>query len=121
MKMCLKCYEDALKCKCNVITAEIDDMMFDAISLLNKKGYITLYCCSGHLNRKSIQIYVYIDNVNVNDFKTIPKNWKTYNNHCIEILYLSNDKRFKVKAEFLVKENIKFYKWVCTLPSLYDN
>lgn len=28
---------------------EVDDLMGETISILNKKGYHTLYCCSGHV------------------------------------------------------------------------
>lgn len=28
---------------------EVDDLMGETISILNRKGYHTLYCCSGHV------------------------------------------------------------------------
>lgn len=28
---------------------EVDDLIAETISILNKKGYHTLYCCSGHV------------------------------------------------------------------------
>ena len=29
---------------------EVDDLIAPAISLLNQKGYLTTFCCSGHVN-----------------------------------------------------------------------
>ena len=34
---------------------EVDDLMGETISILNKKGYHTLYCCSGHV--KDYRLY----------------------------------------------------------------
>ena len=61
--LCEKCYEmidlsqhrnewwdDYICCHCGETSfgLEIDEMILPAISELNKKGYFTQYCCSGH-------------------------------------------------------------------------
>jgi len=55
--MCENCFEvDSRKyksrrtCKhCGGLLVQIDEMMLPTISLLNKKGYRTRFCCSGHV------------------------------------------------------------------------
>lgn len=45
------------KCKtCSVV--EIDDIVMKAIQILNNKGYITEYCCSGHLDESDTNTYI---------------------------------------------------------------
>lgn len=51
-QMCLKCFEP--RCQCNVDKAEIDIDIYNTIQTLNKKGYYTLYCCSGHVNENTL-------------------------------------------------------------------
>lgn len=69
---------------------EVDDDIAEAISLLNKKGYKTKYCCSGHANKheyysgiicdkslidekkfKEDYIEYYIDEIDKNNFRLI--------------------------------------------------
>ena len=40
----------------DVVNDYIDLPMFSLIDFLNKRGYYTLYCCSGHLNDKQLYI-----------------------------------------------------------------
>ena len=55
--MCENCFEiDTRKyrfgrvCKqCGKLLVQIDEMLLPTISLLNKKGYHTRFCCSGHV------------------------------------------------------------------------
>lgn len=46
-------------CQCGGIVCEVDDLCIDAIILLNKKGWTTKFCCSGHLDAEDIGTYVY--------------------------------------------------------------
>jgi hypothetical protein len=42
-------------CKyCNRYLVEVDENFIESISLLNKKGYTTKNCCSGHTNPKDV-------------------------------------------------------------------
>ena len=38
--------------KLNGVEVEIDKLFEPIIKILNEKGYITLFCCSGHINNK---------------------------------------------------------------------
>ena len=54
--MCMGCYEVydrelgyCPKVNCHRDVVEIDELMLLAIKILNQKGYITEYCCAGHV------------------------------------------------------------------------
>ncbi|XMB85886.1 hypothetical protein RJG79_10825 [Mycoplasmatota bacterium WC44] len=49
---------------CNGALEEIDELMIPTIISLNKKGYITLHCCSGHMFDGCPQVYIKFDNDN---------------------------------------------------------
>lgn len=39
---------------------EVDDLIAPAISQLNKLGYVTAFCCSGHAEQEERPVYAYI-------------------------------------------------------------
>jgi len=39
---------------------ECDELLAPTISLLNKKGYKTLYCCSGHIKPSDVLVYNHV-------------------------------------------------------------
>jgi hypothetical protein len=43
---------------CNGKVVEVDELMMPAIIELNKKGWTTLFCCSGHMNDSYIYTYI---------------------------------------------------------------
>lgn len=56
MYLCLNCYEKKPDCKCKKGTfVSIDKNIIEIISLLNKKGYETQYCCGGHITKESVK------------------------------------------------------------------
>ncbi len=81
---------NCLSNNCDGILFECDELFAPIISILNKKGYKTLYCCSGHIkpdqeiifnkkyNKKYknnvIQSYIAFDGII--DFDEIPKGYK---------------------------------------------
>lgn len=89
MLICNKCFKiynkDTAKyssCECTGRIVEIDDNIVQAIILLNKAGYITEYCCSGHYYNKYPDPYIkfkYNDIEQVNLYKKvfadIPSPW----------------------------------------------
>ena len=57
MYLCLDCFEvyntpfeHCPKASCDGQVVEIDELILPAIIEFNKKGYITEFCCSGHMN-----------------------------------------------------------------------
>lgn len=64
MKVCNICFkENCGETHGNLIKeiVEIDDDILETIRTLNKKGYVTEYCCAGHVSEKDIspEIYIY--------------------------------------------------------------
>jgi len=41
-------YSGCITPECNSKIVQLDNLIADSILLLNKKGYTTGYCCSGH-------------------------------------------------------------------------
>ena len=98
-KLCLDCYKTydqdyykeikkdkikkykRIKCinkKCNKNNfIEIDELMIPTIIELNKKGYKTEFCCSGHINPKSyyIEMPYLLFNSEINNIPNLPINW----------------------------------------------
>lgn len=55
MLMCDKCFKSVIDCRCeDKRFFDVDDSIFDIISVLNLKGYITTYCCGGHVKPDEI-------------------------------------------------------------------
>lgn len=52
---------------------EIDELMIEPIRILNQKGYITEYCCSGHVFNKSSRAYIKFYSECTPD--TVPNGW----------------------------------------------
>lgn len=59
--------------------AEIDEMIFPTIEVLNSKGYYTAHCCSGHFYENS-EIHIIFDpEIKINDFASIPNGFEWEN------------------------------------------
>jgi len=73
MLLCLKCYktynQKTIKkntCKiksCHGEVVEIDELFIPVIAELNRKGYDTLFCCSGHIKDDSNSYIYFYDDV----------------------------------------------------------
>lgn len=71
MLLCLKCNkvynQKTIKnnqCKlkeCNGKVVEIDELFISVIAELNRKGYSTLFCCSGHLGESNSNSYIFFE------------------------------------------------------------
>lgn len=125
MKVCLdsltpitncNCNND--QCGCNVV--EIDDLIVPTILELNKKGYKTRFCCSGHMySISSIHIMFegYLEDVVKNN---LPEGF---------IFVESNLNSFIIRHEFvesdryeeLLKYNNILYKWSLGLKTYERN
>lgn len=84
MLMCLDCFkvynQKTIKnniCKqkdCHGDIVEIDELFVPIVVELNKKGYITKYCCGGHYTAKYPNSYIYFeDNVKL---PNLPEGYK---------------------------------------------
>lgn len=105
--------------KCRGSVCEVDDLLLPAISMLNKKGYHTSYCCSGHLygDNGNIHFYVYFkDGCLPLD---IPKMFAVDKGEDAIIRHTTN--KFKGKSGLerykqILDINLAFYEWVNKLP-----
>jgi len=102
---------------------EIDDLMCPIIFELNRKGYITKYCCQGHIEDKSTTYIMFEYWVKL---PSIPENW--YLDDTLElptIRYKHNMfiyEKFNQFEDFykvynhLVYINSELYNWAKSLP-----
>lgn len=85
------------KCPCclqeNLYAIEIDPNISNAISILNKKGYYTKYCCEGHSRKESSYIYFKDKDIMLNYIDTLPLSWY------IDYSKLKYDNRFVIRAD----------------------
>ena len=57
---------------------EIDELMIEPISILNRCGYKTKFCCSGHTYTSQSESYIYFESEEYMP-QTLPKNWSKDN------------------------------------------
>lgn len=89
----------------------IDGDIAETISLLNQKGYKTLFSCSGHPN--STSAYIYFRNSRyLNYIKSIPENWKIDVNDYILKLDLI------IRSEYRKYNPDELYNWAVGLPPI---
>ena len=121
MLVCNKCFRP--KCNCNESEkVEIDDGILDSIRILNEKGYITEFCCSGHKENTIFQCYIMFKNkehfLDLPNGFTLYKKGKAKGNKLLEYI----DKEWNKKSE-TEKESImidvwyKLFVWCKKLPN----
>lgn len=138
--MCMGCYEVydrdlgyCPKSTCLSEVVEIDDLMLPAIKMLNEKGYMTEFCCSGHVYDNGCNIYVTLDGFmlevltmeEIEEMKQmLPSPWEVEIDQ-FERLFFSRDikKDWEYKLvvetyEDILKANLEFLKFVEKLPTL---
>ena len=97
---------------------ECDDLIAPTIIELNKKGYITTECCSGHPYREVIVDGAYIAFSKNYEFEKIPKDFIMEDNVLSET-YDNNEPRSGWKGiEEIVQVNKMLYEWARDLPRL---
>ena len=119
---CLTTYKEGKNfCrKCLSELSDIDTPMLDIIFDLNKKGYKTQFCCSGHPTSKLYSAYFVISG-KINGI-TVPAGFSIeYEEHrtTITSLNIKKDKSelSSVELEKLAKNNLSnLRKWVIELP-----
>ncbi|HFL3653894.1 TPA: hypothetical protein ACG3P3_001618 [Clostridioides difficile] len=98
----------------NVFVIEIDEAIADIVIELNKKGYKTVSCCSGHEKMDVVRTYIlFRESYNIK-----PPVGYIYKNRCIE-RYIDNKSSSNIKDS--LKHNINIlHRWVYGLNS-YNN
>lgn len=140
MYLCFSCfevYDDEFinsnrnicpKRRCSGKIRQIDELMIPTIIELNKKGYVTEFCCSGHLYTRTVDPYISFAREYL--FSSLPEHW--YQNR---IPLDPKFKKFKVRLggkiinkntmnnfelyNLILEVNKSIYKWALDLPE-YD-
>lgn len=100
--------EDRIWCpktSCIGQVIEVDDIFLPIIKLLNKKGYYTSFCCSGHVGDNGLSSYISFDDT-MHGLPNIPKGYKEEkdsNIYCIRKNY--DDKLSEIEIHKLILEN----------------
>ena len=137
MLLCLKCCkvynQKTIKnnqCKvkeCFGEVVEIDELFIPVIAELNKKGYKTRACCSGHLEKGCINSYIYFYDDKIPS--TLPKeflfdqdlypwvNWGNRTKNCIRKLFDSK-KNINDLSKDIFKNAISVLEWAEELENL---
>ena len=124
MYLCSKCfdilYSKYHKCtKCDFKNYEEENIEIDSklafqISILNKKGYTTKFCCSGHSLDEWVGTYIYFED----KMDSCPEDWYIDDDGYI---IRGNRNRDWVELDFITRENIltnynaNLLKWVLEL------
>lgn len=92
----------------------IDGNIAPTISLLNQKGYKTLFCCEGH-EETSESAYIYFRNIKYLKYILfIPKGWK------IDVYDYTNMRSFIIRSKCNNYNVSELYDWANRLPILPD-
>lgn len=125
MEYCSKCFKKL--CRCGTYKVEIDHYIYPAIYELNRKGYKTTSCCSGHENESHLSTYISFtediqEDVTSEYFQFDSYNYRGFHEkrNCIRV---KSDivKKFKKKrtnkAELVQSINKALYMWAQSLPA----
>lgn len=137
--LCMGCYEvydrDLGRCpksSCDCRVVEVDELMVPAIILLNQKGYMTEFCCSGHVYDNGCTSYVLLDSLITdvlgyeieNIKKILPKSWEIEIDQSDRIHFihkLKMEQNCKIVTEVykdILEANLAFLRFVKRLPEL---
>lgn len=107
---------------------ELDDLMITPILLLNKKGYKTEWCCSGHVYEHGNTGYIrFIDNIFMYNYVIKPNGKINLNNN--KYLYIDDNKTIRAKDDkkdtmtlrelnkSIMDFNMEILKWALALPN----
>ena len=130
--MCENCFEvDTRKykpkrtCKrCGGLLVQIDEMLLPTISLLNKKGYRTAFCCSGHtydlLSNPYMFFETYICFENHVKLPNLPEGFNYtgdfYGGRFSISKNIFDDWTDTYRQAEVLKNNLKLLEWATELP-----
>lgn len=136
MKYCNKCFCEQNTCDCiSNSFIEIDYLIYPTIYELNRKGYQTTYCCSGHESCTLFNPYIMF-NQNDYDIECDEKlfSFEKYRYRGVErkkkefirptkecVKYFSNLKNEEEKKEYIIEFNMSLYYWAKSLPVFIEN
>jgi hypothetical protein len=134
--LCMGCYEvydrDLGRCPkrdCDAQVVEIDELMLPTIKILNEKGYITDFCCSGHIYDNGGGAYILFDELltefleekEINYLKNnLPKGW-TFEIESLDRIcfrYRVNNNNVLATYEEIFQANLSMLRFVEELPVL---
>lgn len=119
MNICVNCWKKTCKCS-NMKIEDIDKNMIEILQVLNSKGYKTRFCCGGHKDCLTLQIYIQF--VGIYKFKNVPKGMKKFfgnklGNSVTTIEYCNSKLSGNVARQGMIDEiNFRLYEWVYSLP-----
>lgn len=104
------------KINCTGEIHEIDELIYEAIKILNQKGYKTKHCCSGHLYDEPIQTYISFEKNIV--IPSVPNNFGfNYEGNVIrKILDDYKNKNLSERLNYVIETHKDILDWVNDLP-----
>jgi tRNA(Phe) wybutosine-synthesizing methylase Tyw3 len=119
MYVCFNCLtkHDNKICNCrSPELAEIDDNITDVIITLNRKGYVTTDCCSGHISQNVTCVYVYFKKLYEFDFEPNGFDVIKWNDRTLVTFYKRKRNQSDEEIEMILRGKIKILKrWVESL------
>lgn len=112
---CFSTYENDTICeKCNNNLISLDDLISPVILILNKKGYKTISCCSGH-NDKHICNKTYIVFGKGFEPEKMPSNFIKYNDQYGNITLCRYHKNKQNIDQSILNTIIELFNWAVSL------
>lgn len=106
--------------KCDGRVVEVDELMTPTIIELNKKGWKTTFCCSGHLYNNGDKLGVYISFEGKVIPPNLPENFIAESNgaiyHKTQKFNNSNRPNQLKRFQQLFNLNMELYEWSLNLP-----
>ena len=104
---------------------ELDENIIFPIKILNEKGYVTKYCCAGHLYEDCISPYVYFEYGFAPDKKIpIPRYWEwDSDNYGVDYIILRVPSKYLDNITLIEKQKVLFkalqslLEWCDNLPN----
>ena len=109
-------YRECPKSSCNGMVIEVDEVILPTIRVLNQKGYITLFCCSGHFNMGVSNIYIKFEEECFDAIinSDLPEDFEIEDGDVIRYTpseIYSAERKF----EFILQKNIELLQWATSL------
>lgn len=126
MQYCLNCFQRA--CRCGHQKAEIDYYIYPAIHELNRKGYDTRSCCSGHEDTSHLRTAICFEQELACDIQSEYFEYDSYNyrgfherRDCIRVkpeVAKEFKKKRTNKLALIQNINKELYAWAKSLPAI---